>query len=196
MTSERFSDSPEKPLDEAGRAELSDIAALRRDVDALRTVVQTPHPVWYENASTLIAIIALLFSFGTTFVSYRRTQSQDVQSARVELRSLLQRLTALPKENVEMMKKYESDPQTIGTIGSFINQENALLGRQAAEIIRRLPPTYVSATEYYAVASALQGAYNVDAAKEFFSKAIDLATDMNDRVAGLRSRANLLFVTG
>src|SRR5262249_29566262 len=56
--------------------------------------------------STLIALAAFLFSFGTTIVSYRRANRQDVHNLKTELRGLLQRLAALPKENLEVMQKY------------------------------------------------------------------------------------------
>src|SRR5262245_6234256 len=87
-----------------------DLVLLKREVDALQIVVQSKTTPWYRSTSTIISIMALLFSFGTTSVSYLRTQSQDVQSLRTELRGVLQRLTELPKENVQMAKAYESDP--------------------------------------------------------------------------------------
>ena len=141
-------------------------------------------------------MLALLFSFGTTVVSYVRAQNQDVQSARIELRGLLQRLANLPRENVEITKKYEGDPAAIAAIGGFINQENALLARQAAEIASKIPQKYVSATEYYAIAAALQAAYNIDGAMALVTRAVDTSADLNDRVAALRMRANLLYLSG
>jgi tetratricopeptide (TPR) repeat protein len=173
-----------------------DLDALKREVDALQIAVMAQRAPWYRSIPTLLSIVALLFSFGTTAVSYVRTQAQDIQNARTELRVLLQRLAALPRENVEIMKKYEDDPASIASMSGFINQENTLLARQAAELAVRIPAEYVSATEYYAIALALQFAYNIDGAKTLFSKAIDASTDLNDRVAALRSRANLLFLSG
>jgi len=174
-----------------------DLLLLKKEVAALQIAIQGSQNPWVKNMSTVLAVVALLFSFGTTFVSYKRTESQDIQSARVELRGLLQRLSSLPRENIEMAKKYEKiDPAIVASISSFINQENTLLARQAAEIAKRLPSEYVSATEYYAIGVALQYAYNVGGAKELFTKAIDVSTDLNDRVGALRMRANLLFITG
>lgn len=174
-----------------------DFLLLKKEVDALQIAIHGQQTPWYKSMSTVLSVVALLFSFGTTFVSYKRTQSQDIQSARVELRVLLQRLASLPRENIEITKKYEKiDPSAVASISGFINQENAILARQAAEIAKNLPPESVSATEYYAIGVALQNAYNVEGAKEAFTKAIDVSTDLNDRVAALRMRANLLFGTG
>ena len=174
-----------------------DLILLKKEVDALQIAIHEQRTPWYKSMSTVLSVVALLFSFGTTFVSYTRTQSQDIQSARVELRGLLQRLASLPRESIEITKKYEkNDPAVVASISGFINQENALLARQAAEIAKKIPPESVSATEYYAIGVALQNAYNVEGAKELFTKAIDVSTDLNDRVGALRMRANLLFNTG
>jgi len=172
------------------------VRVIKREVDALQITVMSQKAPWYKNVPTAISILALLFSFGTTYVSYTRTEAQDIQNTRVELRGLLQRLSYLPRDNFEITKKYPNDPSAIGTLGGFINQENTLLSRQAAELARKLPRNYVSATEYFAVALALQGAYNNEGAKEFFRYAIESAKDFNDRIAALRGNANLMFIMG
>lgn len=174
-----------------------DLLLLKKEVDALQIALHGQRTPWYKSISILLSVVALLFSFGTTFVSYIRTQNQDIQNARIELRGLLQRLASLPREHIENTKKYERvDPAAGASIGGFINQENALLARQAAEIAKKLPSQYVSATEYYAVGVALQNAYNVDGAKELFTRAIDVSNELNDRVGALRMRAGLLYGTG
>ncbi|MCA1629510.1 MAG: hypothetical protein LC785_06080 [Acidobacteria bacterium] len=172
------------------------IQLIKKEVDALQITIMSQKTPWYKNISTTLSILALLFSFGTTYVSYKRTEAQDIQSARVELRGLLQRLSYLPRDNFETSKKYLNDPGAMGTIGGLINQENALLSRQAAELARKLPKNYVSATEYYSIAQALQAAYNVEGAKEFLGYALESAKDFNDKIAALRSNANLMFITG
>src|SRR5437016_12374288 len=112
------------------------MTTMKREIDALQIAVTGQKKPWYREVSTLISFLALTFSFGTTFVSYRRTESQDIQNSRQELRGLLQRLSALPKENVENMRKYKDDVEARTIIGGFINQENSLLARQAAELAR------------------------------------------------------------
>jgi hypothetical protein len=169
---------------------------MKREIDALQIAVTSSTRPWYRNVSLWVSIIALLFSFGTTFVSYRRAENQDVQSTRQELRGLLQRLAALPRENVENSKKYSADPAAMAAIGGFINQENALLARQAAELAKRLPQTAISAAEYYSVAVALQSAYDLAAAAEFLDLIPDQTNDFNTEIAALRMKANLHFVQG
>jgi tetratricopeptide (TPR) repeat protein len=180
-----------------GAADLSEsINLIRKEVDALQITVMSQKTPWYRNLSTTIALMALLFSFGTTYVSYTRTEAQDRQSMRAELRGLLQRLSNISRDSVELPKKYSGDPVTLGAISGLLNQENALLTRQAAELARKLPKDSVSATESLAIAAALQNSYNLEGAKEFFGYAIESANDFNDKITALRSNANLLFIMG
>jgi len=172
------------------------VRLIKKEVDALQITVMSQRAPWYKNVPTAISILALVFSFGTTYVSYKRTEAQDIQNTRVELRGLLQRLSSLPRDTFEITKKYPNDPSAIATLGGYFNQENTLLSRQAAELARKLPRSYVSATEYFAVASALQGAYNNEGAKEFLRYAIESAKDFNDKIAALRANANLMFIMG
>jgi tetratricopeptide (TPR) repeat protein len=169
---------------------------MKREIDTLQIQAATSSRPWYQNVSALLSIIALLFSFGTTYVSYRRTTVQDIQNARQELRGLLQRLAALPKENVEAGKKYADDPASRNMVGGFINQENTLLARNAAELAKKLPATAVSATEYYAIAGALQSAYDLAAANEFLEHAIKANPDFNTEISALRMAAGMKFLQG
>jgi hypothetical protein len=115
---------------------------------------------------------------------------------RQDLRGLLQRLAALPKENLDLSRRYLGDQQARDWASSLITQESTLLSRQAAEIARALPKGTVSATEYNAIASALQASYNFKGAKEFYDLSLENAKDFDDEIAALRAGANLEFVAG
>lgn len=169
---------------------------MKREIDALQIAMTERAKPWYRNISILLSVIALLFSFGTTYVSYRRTAMQDIQNSRQELRGLLQRLSALPKENVDIRRKYVDDPASMNLVGGFINQENALLARQAAELARKIPSDLVSGTEYYAIAIALQNSYDLSGAEEFLRYSAQASKDFNTEIAALRFTANLQFVQG
>jgi hypothetical protein len=156
----------------------------------------TPKGPWYRDMSTVISITALAFSFGTTFVSYHRTEMQDIQASRQELRGILQRLSAIPRENLEAAKRYAGDQSSIAGVSQLYNQECTMLSRQAAEIVKRLPKNLVSGTEYYAIAIAFQSSYNLSAAKEFLTLAMGVANNFNDEIGAIRSSANLDFITG
>jgi hypothetical protein len=172
------------------------VELLKREVDALQIAITGSSKPWYKNVSTLLAVIALLFSFGTTYVSNRRIAAQEILSARQELRGLLQRLAALPKENIEIGKKYENDATSAATVSSLLNQENALLARNASEIARKLPTKSVSATEYYAIAVGLQNSYDITGTEEFLNYSINASPDFNTEIGALRMLASLRFIQG
>ncbi len=146
--------------------------------------------------STTISLIALLVSSGTTFVTYIRTYKQDIQDNRRELRTLLERLIAIPREKIEFNQKHAGDREALFAYDQICNQENTLLSRQAAEVARRLKSKYVSATEYLSIGFALQRAYNLQGAKEFLELASKSATDFNDKIAAIRTLAYIYFLLG
>ena len=66
------------------------VDTMKREIDALQIAVMSQKKPWYKEIPVIVSVVALLFSFGTTVVSFRRTQVQDVQNMRQELRGLLQ----------------------------------------------------------------------------------------------------------
>jgi len=177
----------------AGVFSVGDGARVQAAGDAAGASQSQP---WYRSTSTLISLTALAFSFGTTFVSYRRTEMQDIQASRQELRGILQRLSAIPREMLDATKRYAGDPSSITGVSQLYNQESTMLSRQASEIVKRLPKGVVSATEYYAIAVAFQSSYNLAAAKEYLRLATDKANNFNDEIGAIRSSAFLDFLTG
>ncbi len=186
----------EKDYPTETEATAASLRALKQEVDALQIAFEKQDRPWYRDASTIIAVLALIFSFGTTWVSSRKADEQDVENQRIELRGLLQRLAMLPKENLEARQKYRADPGALGTVGGYLNQENVFLSTQAAEIARRLPPGKVSPVEYYAIALALGTSYNFDGEKKFLALCLQSGPDFSTEIAAVRTNAILLLQTG
>ena len=90
---------------------------LKNEVDALQIAITSQNSPWYKNIPVWISIMAPIFSFGTTFVSLKRAENQDIQSKKSELRGMLQRLAILPTTQFELSKKYECDKNAIGFWG-------------------------------------------------------------------------------
>ena len=182
---------------------LAQIELLRREVDEMHLiatdlqarVIEKPKR-WYTNPATIVSILAFSLSLVTTYFADRRVAAQDVRNAREELRVLLQRLSALPRENLEATKKYEGDPSTVNSLSSLFNQENTMLARQAAELSKRLPTDMVSATEYYSIAVALQSAYDLRGAAESLQTAVKKAQDFNTEIGARRLLASVEFLAG
>jgi len=164
---------------------------MKKEIDEIQIAMAAKSKPWYKNLATWLSLIALAFSVGSTTFTFARNYYADIQSSRKELRGLLQRLSALPKENLEAMQKYEAKPGLAWQISSMIGQENVIVGRSAAEIARQLPKKYVSAAECQAIALALQSGYDLDSADEFLSRALQTNPDFNTELAALRMSASL-----
>lgn len=157
---------------------------MKREIDALQAASISNNKPWYKTASIIISVLALLFSFSTTAISYYKAGREDIRSARTELRGMLQRLTALPKDNFELIRKYKDDPEG-QSLSSTLNYENSLLARQASEIIDRYPDE-ISASEYLSVTAALINAADVSKVPRYLEACLSLTSDPNVRVAALR----------
>jgi tetratricopeptide (TPR) repeat protein len=173
----------------------SSISVINETIATLQKSSAKVERPWFHQPTLIISLVALLFSFGTTAVSYFRTKQQDVHEARSELRTLILRLNQLPRENIELAKKYETDALTRGGLSGMLNAENALVAKQAADVIGRIPAS-VGATEYMSVAYALSQSNLLDAALKLIKLALAASNDVNDEVGVLRFYGQLLFSSG
>jgi tetratricopeptide (TPR) repeat protein len=167
------------------------IETMKEEVDALQVNILKKH----KDPALVVAILALLFSFGTTAVSAYRTYKQDIHDSRAELRTLIQRLTVLPRENTELLMKYSKQGTVSHDLSAALNQENVVLARQATEVISRIP-THVSATEYMAVYNALQAGGLLAESVQLLDKAIVKADSAYDATGALRTKAMTLVNMG
>lgn len=166
---------------------------LKKEVDALQVAVMREQIPWYKQMPIIVSVIALLFSFSTTFVSYKKSEIEEIKNSRTELRQLLQRLSELPIENVQYGAMFAQDPTRLGIIAGILTQENSILTQQAAEIARKLPPGYISAAEYYALGAGLVNSFDLEPALEFYSNAAKMSDNLNIAGSSLRGSANVLF---
>jgi hypothetical protein len=175
------------------------IDTVKHEVDALQIHVMRASSPWYRQLSTLVplfvSVAALLFSFATTYISESRVHRQETHATRAELRSLIQRLTALPKENLDFARTYANDPNAVLQLTSAVNTENNVLASQATELISELPGD-VTATEYYAVAYALITSGLTAQSEKLLKGGLEVADDVPGETALLRQYASLLFSTG
>ncbi len=167
---------------------------LKKEVDSLQAQLNRDQDPWYKKPSNLISAIALLFSFGTTIVSYINSHAEDVRSNHREAMQIIQRITKLPYENFELLQKYKNSGQGQALSG-MINQENILLATQATNLIKRYPDTF-SATEFFSVATALATSNIVGEVPYLFETAIEKAETSNDYSVSTRSYAYFLYSKG
>jgi tetratricopeptide (TPR) repeat protein len=143
----------------------------------------------------LIASLALFFSFGTTFYSLKRTQEQDIHNSKVELRDLIQRLTAIPVRNLDLDQKYLKDAGARAQASALLSTENIVLAKQAVDVIDQIP-NEVSAVEFLAVASALSKSGDYGQTRELYSRALETSDDATDFSNAARSLGVTAFDLG
>ncbi len=180
---------------DVGTQNTEQLRMMKAEVDALQVHVMGAAKPWYRQASTLIAILALVFSFGTTFVSYTRTKEMDRHAALVELRSLMQRIVAIPRESFELTNEYEGRPIEASQMAGFINNENLILTQQAVAILNQIPDL-VSGADYYAIGQGFLSSGENDAAIDLFEHAAQRATTATTAVAAYRSLGAAGFIDG
>lgn len=167
---------------------------LKREVDAIQIQMAKESGSWLSKPSNLMALVALLFSFGTTLVSAYNSHSQDIRENRKEARELIQRLSKLPIENFELTKKYESNGDG-QALSSLLNQENIVIGIQAAELIERFPSSF-SSSELQAVGAALANSNVSHKVLWLYEQAMLKADTSNDYLVAARSFGAFYFTKG
>jgi hypothetical protein len=115
--------------------------------------------------SVSIALCSLLF----TWISSYRAANQETRDLRGELRAVIQRLKAYPRESMELKTKYP-DPQVARQLLLDLTAERADLARQARYIMDRLPKN-VSTIEFITIIDALTEIGDFAAAESLLAQA-------------------------
>jgi len=181
---------------------LAELDELRRrvqqnddEIDALQIAAargeERASLAWYREPGLIISIVALLFSFGTTVVSYARLDQEREHAVRTELTGYMQRLGELPRLATEVRLQY-------GDVGSsellgFVNAETELIANQARAAML-LIPNQVATLEYVTVGYAFQTTGAFSQAEELYRLATAVADGPLDRVTAYRSLAGISFL--
>ena len=167
--------------------------ALKAEVDALQVEVMRQKAPWFRDAASIVAILALVFSFGTTVVSFQKTASDDLHASEIELRTLIGRLSALPLEALRSSREFEDDAGALSVLNSLITQEQILVAKHAAAAIEALPDDRVTSAQRLLVGNILVGNQVDDLGLALLDEAINTARDSNDYISALRSYGFRLF---
>ncbi|MEO0446568.1 MAG: hypothetical protein AAF191_10895 [Verrucomicrobiota bacterium] len=146
-----------------------------------------------RGTSNLVASVALVFSLGTTGVSYLNIRQEEIRENRREARGLIQRLTRLPIEQFEMSQREAGEAGAV--LSAMLNQESILLATQCVELIRRYPSSFGS-TEFFAVATALLNSNLPDEVPYLYQMAIAKANNANDYNVAKRAYGGFLYTIG
>ena len=132
------------------------LRSLKSEVDSLQVHVLGLSAPWYRQMATIIAVMSFALSLLATVGAEFRVRQQEVFASRAELRQLIQRMNALPREAFELGKKYQeqNDLMSLASLTQYIRNENNLLAGQATGLLESLSE-YATPDEYFAVAAAL-----------------------------------------
>ncbi len=181
-------------MDDEHNSSEDEIAAVKEKLQSLNARLEKKEKPWYKEVSSLVAVIALLFSFSTTFVSYLKSIQQEVLSDRVELKNIINEISNLPKLHMDMLKQYEKEPEKIAKLSGVMNAKNIFLTNQAVAILDRIENNWygkstVSDIEYYTIGGFLLDSMLVEKARFYLGKAIERARDSTVYTGALRSLA-------
>lgn len=168
---------------------------LKKEVDTLQIQLSREQQPWYRTTSNIVALGALLFSFGTTGMAYFISHKNDIRTNRRDARTMIQRITRLPIEHFELQHKYPDNAVGQDLFAGAIALENSVLATQVTELLNRYPNTF-SSTEYSAVAVSLVGAEDDYRAAPLFETAVELARTAFDYTGATRALAALYFRQG
>lgn len=174
---------------------------LKNDLEVLKFELLTKSKTWYREVSTLVAFAALVFSLGTTVVSYVRTAQQDVLNSRIELNSLIGEIAAIPEQNAKIVKTYQDSPQIMATLSAQLNNRNLVLAKQAASVIDRIESSFfgkgqVLDVEYLAVGTAFSTSLQYKKADTYFGLSVKRSTDPSAFASACRSKAGVAMAGG
>jgi hypothetical protein len=154
------------------------------------------HVIWYKDAATVIALVSLLVSLAASAITIIHTRTQDLQTAHLDLRAVLQRLLAVPKEGLELRETYKGNDDHINFVNTLLQQELNVLASQGANAVRMLGPKVVSSPEYLTIARAQSDAGNAAAQREFITLACSVAKTPGDKLMALRDSGGAMFMDG
>ena len=154
------------------------------------------HEVWYKDAATVVALVAVAFSVASWWISMRHTKLQEQFTAHVDLRAVLQRLLAVPRDGQDIKVTYKDDPVAYQIAYTTLQQELNVLASQGAQALRSLKKGVVSSAEYLTIGRAQLDAADYEAYKYFVGQACDSAKTPRDKVVAKCERAGFLFQEG
>jgi tetratricopeptide (TPR) repeat protein len=178
----------------AVKHEIELLQLMKQEVDTLQVEVMQPR-TWYKDASVIISLVAVVFSFGTAMISFLQIDTQNKYAARSELRGLIQRLGSLPKERAEVVKAYKDDAFTSNLLTGGLAQEYMLLANQAVDISNRIPND-ISPIEYIAISKALTDAGSLEQVPVLLDRGLRVSKDVVSKVGLLRGYGSYFIMTG
>jgi tetratricopeptide (TPR) repeat protein len=172
----------------------SELKLLRDQVDLLQIAASEKKKPWYRQTSSIISIVALLFSIITGIYTQIARHEQEIRSQKDELRKTLATLLDL-REDLNGRINSIPDAQMRESASISLNNKR-MVYLEAAEFLITKMPGQVSSSECNVLANEHLMDSNFAQAERYFLKAIDASgTDIN-KVTALRALAWFYFYDG
>jgi len=151
---------------------------------------KSPNRPWYKTRGTLIAIVALILSFVTSYISYERLKTQDINNSKKELRELTRAYFDLPFEYLKLNREYKNDPIYM-QLDAQHSTEQAILIDQIINVGNQIK-NHMSSAELLALSDILFYQEKYDDSISFSKSAVDVANTFRNEIAALRTTAKTL----
>ena len=180
------------------KTDASDTAAelklLRYQVDILQIATAEKKKPWYKQASIIVSVMALLFSFASATYMQIGKNAEETRSQKDELRKILTLVLDLrgdyqnrigPIQNAEIKEE----------AGTYLNAKR-MIYLQAAELLVAKIPQHVSTSEYHVLAWEAIYDSNFKQAKKYLDDSLNASRDTLSKLLALRSLASFYFIQG
>jgi len=177
----------------------SEVKELQRCTQALHSKVDTlqiDEKPWYQNASVLVSLLAVLVTVGlTSYNMYLQSVGiiqQEMKERQANVRTAVTKLVAARKENIILMQRANTSDRN--QLDILINSQRQVLLEDAKALVDELG-TGASTNTLLILGYELQTDSDFETAHSYYKQALKSArTEHLDRVVALRSLAGLRMI--
>jgi tetratricopeptide (TPR) repeat protein len=180
---------PAEPIDGL-RAEFTalreEVRQSKREFDELQLQAAKARQPWYRDPTKMVSVAAFLLSLISAVMGGYRRHQEDIHNARTELTDVIQRLSAIQREQTRMPEERGEE------VSASFTYELMLLTHHAEDVMRRIPG-HVTTLEYLLVANSLRDMNDFRRARELYGRAREVAKTYEEEARALRSQALQAF---
>lgn len=172
----------------------TDLRQCDADIDDLQRRLAMKERPFYKDGVLITAVCALVLSFVTAITGEYRNSRQYVRDSDNELREIIRRLAALPRETLEVRIALTGKADdVVDLLQGDLLAENNVLAARALALIDALEG-HVTPSEYMAVARPLIAAYELVDAERIIREAIACSNSAADRAQANRMLGTVYFL--
>jgi hypothetical protein len=190
-------EGPHEPPEERGAVELSDLAVMKGEIDALQIALADQMRPWWKQASAWLAIVALFVTtltaleqrrLGTEQAEQQRDQGQ--LAAEAELSGIMTRIETVQRERIEAAT---IAPPAANEITKILNAQSLVWIYKGADLVDRREDL-ANAAEYLALAGVINSQIGpTDRVLDYAERAMERARDFRTYALAGQVWAETLF---